>query len=122
MRSKSERPSASSGVGSERVSTTWPTYADRQVAQRWSSGMAAVLALGPSRDLGGEAGGEVVDVDAPLGLIAAPGVDADGPGLDVLVADDEDVRELLELGLADAGPQGLVGLDEVGPEAVRLEP
>ena len=69
-----------------------------------------------------EALGEGVDVDAALGLIAAPGVDADRAGLDVVVADDEDVRELLQLGLADPRAERLLGLAEDGPEAVALQP
>ena len=96
-----------------RPTATWPTGA--QAARiRCPHGR-----LARAQDLGVEALGEGVDVDVALGLIAAAGVDADGAGLHVAVADDEDVRELLELGLADARAERLLGLAERRPGTRR---
>ena len=57
---------------------------------------------------------EVVDADVALDLAAAR-VDAERAVGDVVVADDEHVRELLELGGADALAELIVGLDRCRP-------
>ena len=88
-------------------------------AMRTSSCTDLVIAL---RYLGGQRLGEGVDVDVALGLVGAASVDADGAGLDVGVADHEHIGELVQLGLADPRPQRLVGLGQLGAEAVGPEP
>ena len=56
------------------------------------------------------------------GCVAPPPVHADGAVLDVVVADHEHVRHLLELGPADARAERVgVRVDELGAEAVGLQ-
>ena len=74
-------------------------------------------------DVGGEPGDEVVDADAALGRVAPPPVHADGAVLDVVVADHQHVRHLLELGPADARAERVgVRVDQLGAEAVGAQP
>src|SRR5687767_5307336 len=79
------------------------TYSLRHPAQRRSSDTSGDEVLG---DLGREAGDEVVDPHAPLD-VALPVVDPDGAVGDVVVPHHQDVRQLLELGLADAAAERL---------------
>ena len=61
-------------------------------------------------------------VDAALGRVAPRAVHADGAVLDVVVADDEHVRHLLDLGPADARAERVgVRVDQLGPEALGLQ-
>src|SRR5215216_8057426 len=75
--------------------------------------------VGHRLHLVGEALDERAEVDAALGLVAAAGVDADRAGGDVVVADHEDVRQLLELAAADALAELLARPDDVDAPAGR---
>ena len=102
--------------------TAAATYAARQPFHSRSStsdlrlrGRRAVA----DSDLVGEAPDELVERDAALGLVAAAGVHADRAGGDVVVADDQHVRDLLQLGVADPLAELVVGVDDVDPAAGR---
>src|SRR5687768_10783693 len=67
-------------------------------------------------DLGEDARDEVLDSHAPLGLLVASRVDADGASGNVVVADHEDVGDLLQLRGPDTGPELVGRILDVGPQ------
>src|SRR5437016_2690733 len=78
------------------------TYADRQSAHNRSRLMKVLPML---EHFGCEPVDERVDVHIAFGLVASPRVHADGAVVDVGVAHDEDVRDLLGLGAPDTRPE-----------------
>src|SRR4051794_1330426 len=98
MRQKTQPPASA-------CASAVSTYSVRHPAQRRSS-------MGDH--VGVQARREFVDGDAALGLLAAPLVHPDRAGGNVVIAHDEHVRDLLELGLPDATTQlfgGVLGVD-----------
>ena len=68
-------------------------------------------------DVGLEPVDEVGHGHPTLGPLAPPGIDAHGPRGHVIVADDKDVRDLLQLGPPHPRPERFVGRDRLRPEA-----
>src|SRR6476469_4617349 len=78
------------------------TYEARQPAHRRSKLIWESTVFG---DFFADARLEVIEGNVTVGVVAAPGVHTHGAVLDIGVADDEHVRNLLRLGPADAGAE-----------------
>src|SRR5438270_9364917 len=89
MRQKTQPPASS-------WASAFSTYSVRHPAHSRSS---------MSDHIGVQPGDELVHRHPTLGLLAPPLVDADGAGGDIVIADNEHVRDLLELRLADAATE-----------------
>src|SRR2546423_1225951 len=75
----------------------------------------------PCEDLGLQTVHEVVDLDAAFRPFVDPVVHADRAVLHVVVTDNENVRDLLQLGPADASAERLIGPARRGPETLALQ-
>src|SRR3954468_10356349 len=84
------------------AASTWPSPWPRSSQARQLFGLQAL--------------DEGVDADAPLGPLRTSSVHTDRSLVHVVVTDHEHVGQLLQLGLADAGAERLVGLGVVGAE------
>src|SRR4029079_16776918 len=101
---------------SSRSPSALDTYVDRQSAQSRSRVTARLPVL---EHFGCQPLHERVDAHIAFGPLAPPLVDADGAVVGVGVADDEDVRDLLGLGPADAVPELTRGtVDQLRAEAL----
>src|ERR1019366_1133297 len=86
-----------------------PTTAPGSPARGARRAVTADLGRSLGLDLGHHGGHEGIDAHAPIGTLRTPGVHTNGGGVRVVVADHEDVGDLLHLPTPDPRPERLIG-------------